>query len=89
MVAATRENPFWLHFGAGNLFCAFHAKVAENMLCDGTLDRGITAIISPDYDVYEKHYLAHNTLKIVATLKADGSIEKKVVGSIAEANTTL
>ena len=85
MVAATKENPFWLHFGAGNLFRAFHAKAAENMLCDGTLDRGITAVISPDYEVYEKHYLAHDTLGIVATLKADGSIEKKVVGSVAEA----
>ena len=85
MVAATKENPFWLHFGAGNLFRAFHAKAAENMLCDGTLDRGITAIVSPDYEVYEKHYLAHDTLGIVATLKADGSIEKKVVGAVAEA----
>ncbi len=84
MIAATKENPVWLHFGAGNLFSAFHAKVAENMLSDGTLDRGITVLISPDYDVYEKHYLAHDNLKIVATLKADGSIEKKVVGSVAE-----
>lgn len=84
MVEATKENPIWLHFGAGNLFSAFHAKVAEQMLSDGTLDRGITVMISPDYDMYEKHYLAHDNLKIVATLKADGSIEKKIVGSVAE-----
>ena len=24
---ATRENPFWLHFGAGNIFRAFQANV--------------------------------------------------------------
>ena len=85
MVAETRENPFWIHFGAGNLFAAFHAKAAESMLNSGTLDRGIIAVVSPDYEVYENHYLAHDTLKIAATLKADGSIDKTVIGSIAEA----
>ena len=33
MIEATKNNPFWIHFGAGNLFAAFHAKVSENMLC--------------------------------------------------------
>ena len=84
MIEATKNNPFWIHFGAGNLFAAFHAKVAENMLCSGVIDRGIIAVVSPNYEMYENHYLAHDTLKIVATLKSDGSIEKKVIGSIAE-----
>lgn len=85
MTAATKENPYWIHFGAGNLFSAFHAKAAEKMLCDGTLDRGITLIVSPDEEVYRQHYLAHDLLKIAVALKADGSIEKTVIGSIAEA----
>ena len=29
MIAATKENPFWIHFGAGNLFRAFHANVVQ------------------------------------------------------------
>ena len=41
MRKATKANPFWVHFGAGNLFRAFHAAIAEKMLNDGTLDRGI------------------------------------------------
>ena len=24
---ATKENPFWIHFGAGNIFRAFQANV--------------------------------------------------------------
>lgn len=26
----TKSKPFWIHFGAGNLFRAFHARVVQN-----------------------------------------------------------
>ena len=26
MIKATGENPVWVHFGAGNIFRAFHAE---------------------------------------------------------------
>ncbi len=84
MVAATKENPFWVHFGAGNLFRAFHARVVEDMLNAGTLDRGLIAVEGFDYEIVEKRYFPHDNFGIVATLKADGSIEKTVVGSVAE-----
>ena len=32
VMAATKENPFWIHFGAGNIFRAFQANVAQNLL---------------------------------------------------------
>ncbi len=85
MVVATKENPFWIHFGAGNLFRAFHARVVEDMLNAGTLDRGIIAVEGFDYEIIEKRYVPHDNLGIVVTLKADGSIEKTVVGAVAEA----
>ena len=84
MVAATKENPFWIHFGAGNLFRAFHARVVNDMLNAGTLDRGIIAVEGFDYEIVEKRYLPHDNLGIVATLKSDGTIEKTVVASVAE-----
>ena len=84
MVAATKENPFWIHFGAGNLFRAFHARAVEDMLNAGTLDRGIIAVEGFDYEIVEKRYLPHDNFGIVATLKADGSIEKTIVGAVAE-----
>lgn len=85
MKAATKENPFWIHFGAGNLFRAFHANVVQNMLNDGALDRGLVVAEGFDYEIVEKMYAPHDNLGIVATLKADGTIDKTIVASVAEA----
>lgn len=82
---ATKENPFWIHFGAGNLFRAFHAVIAQNLLNAGKLDRGILVAEGFDYEIIEKMYVPHDNLGIAVTLRADGTIDKNVVGSIAEA----
>ncbi len=82
--AATKENPFWIHFGAGNIFRAFQANVVQNLLNDGTLDRGLTVAEGYDYEIIEKMNHPHDNYSILATLKADGSIEKTVVGSVME-----
>ncbi len=85
MVKDTRERPFWIHFGAGSLFRAFHAVIAQNLLNEGKLDRGILVAEGFDYEIIEKMYAPHDNLGIAVTLKADGTIDKKIVGSIAEA----
>ena len=51
---ATKENPFWVHFGAGNIFRAFQANVVQNLLNEGILDRGIIAADGYDYYVITK-----------------------------------
>lgn len=83
-VMATKENPFWVHFGAGNIFRAFQANVVQNLLNDGTLDRGIVAVEGFDYEIIEKMYRPHDNLSVLVSLKADGNVEKTVVGSIME-----
>ena len=35
MIARTKENPNWIHFGAGNIFRAFPAAMLEGMLNRG------------------------------------------------------
>ncbi len=82
---ATKENPFWIHFGAGNLFRAFHAAVAQNLLNAGKLDRGILVAEGFDYEIIEKMYAPHDNLGIAVTLRSDGTIGKQVIGSVAEA----
>ncbi len=82
---ATKENPFWIHFGAGNLFRAFHAVLVENLLNAGKLDKGILVAEGFDYEIIEKMYTPHDNLGVAVTLKADGTIDKQVVGSVAEA----
>lgn len=86
MVAATKENPFWVHFGAGNLFRAFHANVVQNLLNQGVLDRGLIVSEGFDYEIIEKMNRPHDEYTILATLKANGTVEKTVVGSVAESN---
>lgn len=85
MKEATKEAPFWIHFGAGNLFRAFHAGVVQNLLNAGVLDRGLVVAEGFDYEIVEKMYIPHDNLGIVATLKSDGTIDKTVVASVAEA----
>ena len=81
---ATKENPFWIHFGAGNIFRAFQANVVQNLLNEGILSRGLIVAEGYDYEIIEKMNRPHDDYSILVTLKADGNIEKTVVGSIAE-----
>ncbi|HIU66942.1 MAG TPA: mannitol dehydrogenase family protein [Candidatus Caccomorpha excrementavium] len=80
----TKERPVWIHFGAGNIFRAFQANVVQNLLNEGVMDTGLIAAEGYDYELIEKMYHPHDNLSILVTLKADGTIEKTVVGSIVE-----
>lgn len=84
MIAKTKENPFWIHFGAGNIFRAFQANAVEKLLNTGVLDRGIIVAEGFDYEIIEKMYRPNGNYSILVTLKGDGTVQKKVVGSIAE-----
>ena len=79
MVARTKKNPTWLHFGAGNIFKALHGMAAERLLNEGVLDKGIIAVERMDRGG-EKY----DDLAVVVTLKANGSVEKNILGAIAE-----
>ena len=87
VLAETRANPFWIHFGAGNLFSAFQANAVQNLLNEGKLRKGLIVAEGFDYEIIEKINHAHDNYSILVTLKADGSIEKTVVGSVMESLT--
>ena len=87
VTAATKENPFWIHFGPGNIFRAFQANVVQNLLNEGLLDRGIIAAEGYDYEIIEKMNHPHDDYNLLVTLKADGNVEKTVVGSVVESLT--
>ena len=84
--AATKKNPFWLHFGAGNIFRAFQANVVQKLLNAGELDRGLIVAEGYDYEIIEKVYRKYDDYSIAVTLKADGRIEKTVIGSVVESH---
>ncbi|MCR5032083.1 MAG: mannitol dehydrogenase family protein [Lachnospiraceae bacterium] len=84
MIRKTKENPTWIHFGAGNIFRAFQAAASQKLLNEGVCDTGIIVAEGFDYEIIEKMYRPHDNLSVLVTLKADGNVEKTVVSSIAE-----
>ncbi len=84
MMRRTAETPKWVHFGAGNIFRAFQANVCQKLLDRGETDTGIIVAEGFDYEIIERMYRPHDDLSVLVTLKADGSTEKTIVGSMAE-----
>ncbi len=80
----TKKNPRWIHFGAGNIFRAFQANVMQELLNKGICKSGLIVAEGYDYEIIEKINRPHDNYSILVTLKADGSIEKSVTGSIVE-----
>ena len=84
MMKATAEAPVWVHFGAGNIFRAFQCAAMQKLLDAGKVTTGIIAVEGFDYEIVEKGYRANDNYTLLVTLKSDGSVEKTVIGSIAE-----
>ncbi len=84
LIRNTEKTPRWVHFGAGNIFRAFQCAAAQKMINAGEMDTGIIAVEGFDYEIIEKGYWPCDNYSLLVTLKSDGSIEKTVVGSIAE-----
>ena len=80
----THDHPCWIHFGAGNIFRAFHANIAQRMLNAGDMDNGIIVAEGFDYEIVEKVNRPCDDLTILATLKVNGTVEKTIVGSVVE-----
>ncbi len=82
--AATKKAPFWIHFGAGNIFRAFQANVVQQLLNGGVIDRGLVVAEGYDYEIVEKMYRPHDNIGALVTLKSDGTVGKTVVASVVE-----
>ena len=80
-----QEKPVWVHFGIGNIFRIFIGGIADGLLEEGELDRGITCVETFDYDVVDKIYEPFDNLGLSVLLHGDGTREYKVLGSLAEA----
>ena len=85
MVARTKAAPAWIHFGAGNIFRGYIAKLQNNLLNAGLADTGIVAVDSSDGYQLEKVYRPFDNLTMLVSLYADGSSKKEIIASIAEA----
>lgn len=82
---ATRRDPVWVHMGIGNIFRIFIGGIADQLLEEGLMDRGITCVETFDYDVVDKIYDLFDNLALSVTLHGDGTTDRKVLGSLTEA----
>ena len=80
----TRKAPAWLHFGAGNLFRAFPAVLAQRMLTAGLSDTGVICCDGYDEELIDRCYRACDHLSLVVTLYSNGTINKEVIASVTE-----
>ena len=81
----TASRAQWVHFGSGNIFRIFPAKLCQRLLDKGLMDTGIIAGEGFDGEIIDRIYAPHDNLTLAVTLKADGSIDKEVIASVVEA----
>lgn len=87
MKKLTSQDPIWLHFGAGNIFRALPAALHQTLLDNGLCNNGITVCEAFDEEIIRKIYDPYDNLSVVVSIKSDGSMQKKIIGSIADALT--
>lgn len=87
--ARTRKAPCWIHFGCGNIFRAFQARMVQELLDAGVMDRGVTAVSGTNPASIRQSFAPYDNLSILVTLGGDGTLTKTVVGSIMEALPAL
>lgn len=81
----TVESPRWVHMGIGNIFRIFIGGIADKLISEKLLDRGITCVETFDYDVVDKIYKPFDNLVLAATLHQDGKRDFNILGSLCEA----
>lgn len=75
----------WVHFGGGNLFRAFHAAIANQLLDSGDLDSGIVVAETHDKGVVDDVYRKFNNRILRVITHEDGQFEKELFASVSDA----
>lgn len=78
------ESPTWLHFGAGNIFRGFIARLSQDLLNQGLISTGIIAADTFDYEIIDRIYRPYDDLTLMVDLKPDGSTGYEIIGSVTE-----
>lgn len=84
----TLDSPEWLHFGAGNIFRGFLAHAADRLLDAGQLNTGIIAVDAFDEAIIHDVYRPYDNLSLLVQMQADGTFNKRIIGSVVESLTT-
>lgn len=84
MKIQTKTTPVWVHFGGGNLFRAFHARIAQDLLNKGELNSGIIVAETYDEEVIQRIYHPYNNRILQVVMNEKGQQDKTLLASVAE-----
>ncbi len=87
MIEKTKKAPEWVHFGYGNIFRAFPARLCQELLNEGVTDKGIIAVEGFDEEIVTKVSRLTDDITVVVTFMGDGSVKTEAVASVAESLT--
>lgn len=76
--------PQWIHFGGGNLYRGFHAKIAQDLLNQGSLKSGIVVGETFDEEVIYQGYQQFDNNFMQVIMHEDGRLDKNLLSSTAE-----
>ncbi|ERL45841.1 mannitol dehydrogenase family protein [Lactiplantibacillus paraplantarum] len=82
---AAENQPIWVHFGGGNLFRCFHAKIAQNLLNSKELKAGVIVAETYDDGVVNQAYKPYNNRVLQVVMDEKGNYDKTLVVSVADA----
>lgn len=86
-VDATREaglkQPRWIHFGGGNLYRAFHAEIAQDVMDAGELDRGLVVVETFSPFTIDEVYAPYDQNILQVIMHEDGTLDERVLASTA------
>ncbi len=85
IAAKNASRPQWVHFGAGNIFRGFIARIAQRLLQAGQIDSGIVAADTFDFEIIDKIYRPYDNLTMMVDLAADGSTSCEIIASVTQA----
>lgn len=82
----TEKHPRWIHFGGGNLYRCFHAKIAQDLLNENLMDSGIVLVESFGKELIEQVYHPNDNKSLSVVMMADGSFTRELIASTTHAS---
>lgn len=83
--AAGLKQPRWIHFGGGNLYRAFHAQVAQDVIDAGGMDRGVVVVETFQPFTVDQVYRPYNCDILQVIMDEDGTLGERILSCTAGA----